>query len=650
MIRRNFKGIISILLGGILCTNIAFSQEQPTRRERAEQLYLSMEYARAADSYEKIVDTKKPRLVDLERLAHCYFYNKEYNKAEGIYARAIQDEKASSETILNYAEVLKQQGKYVEAREQFNKYVQKFGPTDKITQALSGADSAIHWMKNPTLHKIKNEELVNTEFNNFGAFPTAEGVFYTGEPIGSVGDRSGMTGRAYLRVFSADRASDGTLSNAVQFMDKFNDADFHIGPIATTKDVQTLFVTRTYPGKQTEVYKADGSKWKKHNLELKIYHKDGDSWQESDFPYNNVKEYSVGHASLSDNYKVLYFASDMPGGHGGVDIWYSELQSDGSWGAPQNAGNVVNTAGDEMFPSIHKGTLYYSSNGHVGMGGLDIFKAMGERSNFSKAINLGYPLNSASDDFAFVVSSEDENQTLGYLTSNRSGGMGFDDIYSFNYEKPKINILLRAITRNKKTGELLPQATVTLFGQGNTIVSKGLTEVPEADIKFTVEPNTTYRLLGEKLKFESDELNVAAIRATKDTVVEYTLHLQPELKKGDKFVLENIYYDFDKHDIRPDAAIILDELVATLKKYPRLKIELSSHTDSRGSDKYNEALSQRRAQAAVNYIIGRGIDKNRLIAKGYGEKRLVNKCSNGVDCTPAEHQANRRTEVEVLED
>ena len=650
MIRRNHIRIFSILLGTALCTNIAFAQEQPTRRERADQLYLSMEYARAAASYEKLVDTKKPRLQDLERLAHSYYYNKEYSKAEAVYARAVQDPKVTSESLLNYAEVLKQQGKYAEAKAQYDSYSQKFGSTDKIAQALVGADSAMHWMKNPTLHKLRNQEAVNTGYNNFALFPTSQGAYYAAEPTTSLKDKSGMTGRAYLRVFTADRANDGTLSNPNQVLDNFNTADFHIGPIAATKDLETLFVTRTYPGKQTEVYKADGSKWKKHNLELKIYTKEGSSWKETNFPYNNVKEYSLGHASLSEDGKVLYYASDMPGGKGGVDIWYSELQSDGSWGTPQNAGDAINTAGDEMFPSIHKNTLYYSSNGHVGMGGLDIFKAVGEKGRFAKAINLGYPLNSASDDFAFVVASEDDNQTLGYLTSNRTGGAGFDDIYSFNYQKPKINIILRAITRNKKTGELLPASTVTLFGQGSNIVSKGLTEVPGADIKFAVEPNTSYRLLGEKKDFYSDELNVPPFRATKDTVIEYTLNLEPQLKKGDKFVLENIYYDFDKHNIRPDAALILDELVATLKKHPTLKIELSSHTDSRGSDSYNEALSQRRAQAAVDYIISRGIAKDRLVAKGYGEKRLVNHCSNGVDCTPDQHQANRRTEVEVLED
>jgi outer membrane protein OmpA-like peptidoglycan-associated protein/tetratricopeptide (TPR) repeat protein len=650
MIRRNHIRIFSILLGTALCANIAVAQEQPTRRERADQLYLSMEYARAAASYEKLVDTKKPRLQDLERLAHSYFYNKEYSKAEAVYARAVNDAKVTSESLLNYAEVLKQQGKYAEAKVQYDSYAQKFGSTDKISQSLVGADSAIHWMKNPTLHKLRNEEAVNTAFNNFSVLPTADGAYFAAEPTASVRDKSGMTGRAYLRVFSADRASDGTLSNPSQLQESFNSADFHIGPIAATKDMETLFVTRTYPGKHTEVYKADGSKWKKHNLELKIYTKNGSSWKETDFPYNNVKEYSLGHASLSEDGKVLYYASDMPGGKGGVDIWYSELQSDGSWGTPQNAGDAVNTVGDEMFPSMHKNTLYYSSNGLVGMGGLDIFKAVGEKGRFNKPINLGYPLNSASDDFAFVVSSENENQTLGYLTSNRSGGAGFDDIYSFNYQKPKINIILKAITRNKKTGDLLPQSTVTLYGAGNAIVSKGLTELPGSDIKFTIEPNTPYRLLGEKKDFYSDELNVAPIRATKDTVIEYTLRLEPQLKKGDKFVLENIYYDFDKHNIRPDAALILDELVATLKKHATLKIELSSHTDSRGSDSYNEALSQRRAQAAVDYIISRGIAKDRLVAKGYGEKRLVNKCSNGVDCTPAEHQANRRTEVEVLED
>src|SRR5690606_7700565 len=303
---------------------------------------------------------------------------------------------------------------------------------------------------------------------------------------------------------------------------------------------------------------------------------------------------------------------------------------------------------DEMFPNIHGDILYFSSNGHIGMGGLDIFLAHGARSNFETPINLGHPVNSASDDFSFLIVEEDEETKYGYLSSNPMGGSGSDDIYSFNYVRPRITIVVCGLVRKKENGDLLPGSGVTLFGPQGQIVAKKLSD-DQAAFTFTIEPGMDYRLYGEKQGYFPDSLTVEPIQANRDTVVRIALNLQPVFKVGDKFVLENIYYDFDKHNIRPDAALILDKLVATMRDNPTLRIELSSHTDSRGTHKYNERLSQRRAEAAVNYIVSRGIARDRLVAKGYGETRLVNHCADGVSCTPAQHQANRRTEVEVLE-
>src|SRR5690606_14120047 len=267
--------------------------------------------------------------------------------------------------------------------------------------------------------------------------------------------------------------------------------------------------------------------------------------------------YSLGHAALSADEQVLYYASDMPGGYGGVDIWFSELQSDGSWGAPQNAGPEINTSGDEMFPNVHGNSLYFSSNGHIGMGGLDIFRAEGSKSDFSTPQNLGYPVNSAADDFSFFVSSNIEGNLSGYLSSNRQGGVGADDIYSFNYERPRITNILEGVARNKNNGELLPGSDVTLYSADGAIVAKRLSG-KEGDFSFDVDANTPYRLYGEKKEYFPDSLAIAGIAANKDTTIRVTLNLQPVFTVGDKFVLENIYYDFDKHNIRPDAALILD--------------------------------------------------------------------------------------------
>lgn len=636
--------VAGTLLWGITTVN---AQERPSRRSSAEQLYNSMEYAKAAVALEKLVDVKRPRTIDLERLADSYYYIKQYELAENWYVRALEQKDASQEVRLRYAEVLKQQGKYVEAKAQYQKYIEKYGDHALLQQSIAGADSAASWMKSPTRHQLQNEKNINTSRAEFGLMPTQTGGLYAGEPGSILEKKSGMTGEAYLKIYSAELQKE-VLDHANLLPDPFNSSEFHVGPISTNAKGDVLFITRTYTGKDGERFKAFGSKWKKQNLELKIYRKIGTDWKEEDFPYNNVKEYSLGHAALSRDGNTLYYASDMPGGQGGVDIWYSELAADGSWGRPHNAGSQVNTAGDEMFPSLFGDKLYFSSNGHTGMGGLDIFQAIGEKGKFSTPINLGYPLNSPSDDFAFVQVSEGLQGTKGYLSSNRTGGAGSDDIYSYMYTKPKITIILEGLTKDRSTGAVLTGTSVSLREQGDRIVAKDITD-GEGMVRFQIEPNTSYKMLGEKKGYLSDSLHIAGIQATRDTVLHYTLLLQPVFPKGTKFVLENIYYDFDKHNIRSDAAKILDKLVATLRDNPTLRIELSSHTDSRGSDSYNMKLSQRRAQSAIDYIVSRGISRDRLVAKGYGETRLVNKCSNGVHCTPAEHQANRRTEVEVLE-
>jgi len=264
---------------------------------------------------------------------------------------------------------------------------------------------------------------------------------------------------------------------------------------------------------------------------------------------------------------------------------------------------------------------------------------------------LKYPVNSAADDFAFVIAKVEGEKQFGYLSSDRVGGQGSDDIYAFSYvkPKPKAKIIVEGLTRNRHTGNLLPGSLVSVSAEPDKqIVIKEETGM-DAAFSFMANENNQYKLLAEKNGFHSDSLILSIPKVERDTVIKVAMNLQPVFKVGDRFVLENIYYDFDKHFIRPDAALILDELVETLRKYPTMKIELSSHTDSRGSDAYNLNLSQRRALAAVNYIISQGIDKSRLVARGYGETRLVNRCSNGVACSDADHQANRRTEVEVLE-
>src|SRR5690606_1767223 len=524
-------------------------QERPSRRHRAEMYFDKLEYANAVKVYERLVDTKRPRIEDMEKLVESYPYLNRYDLAENWYDRVVVENGARQQAQLNYANALKQQGKYAEEKKQYEMYMSKYGRSPEIERQILGADSAIVWMENPTNYKLLNAEAINTPRAEFGAIAFGDGVIYAGEPTGLVSKRSGMTGESYLRVYAGTVDEHRQITGGQVYKHAFNSSAYHVGPLATNTAEDVLYVTRTYDGKDAERFRKGGTKWRKQNLKLKIYRQSGDSWVEEDFPYNDVERYSLGHATLSSDGRTLYYASDMPGGYGGVDIWYSELQTDGSWGAPQNAGPEINTSGDEMFPNVHGNSLYFSSNGHIGMGGLDIFRAEGSKSDFSIPQNLGHPVNSAADDFSFFVSSNIEGNLSGYLSSNRQGGVGSDDIYSFNYERPRITIILEGVTRNKDNGELLAGSDVTLFGENDAIVAKVLSG-KNGDFRFDVEANTPYRIYGEKQGFFPDSLALTGINAGQDTTIRITLNLQPVFTVGDKFVLENIYYDFDKHNSR----------------------------------------------------------------------------------------------------
>jgi outer membrane protein OmpA-like peptidoglycan-associated protein/tetratricopeptide (TPR) repeat protein len=643
---KNAKYIFLLGLGYAI--NATYAQEQPSLRDRGNQLYLQYKYANAASVYLKLTDTKKPRLADLERLADCYQKMNDYEAAENWYARVIQDPGSKPENLINYGSVLKSNSRYAEAKTALQQYAAKSGNVKRVANEIAGCDSALVWMAKPTGHKLKNETAVNTAFAEFGVFPLGNKVLYTGEPDHGFKQKDGRSGNPYLRIYKADRSIDNTLGAKLIDQSLYNDQKYHVGPVVSNQKGNTLFVSRTYTGKLGQLSKAEGERFRTNNLELLIYTANNGKQEVTPFPYNNVQKYSVGHAALSQDEQTLYFVSNMPGSLGKTDIWYCELQGDGKWGTPKNAGATINTSEEEMFPNVAAdGILYYSSNGFPGMGGLDVFAAKGAKSNWSKSVNLRYPVNSAGDDFAFITSSINEGSVSGYLSSNRKGGVGNDDIYSFNSVKPKMVLALNGLTVNKKTGELLPGSAITLFANGRRIVAK---QGSKADgiFFFELEKGLDYSVLAQKEKFYGDSAIVSTRGLTKSDTLSVTLRLEPLFEVGKTIAIQNIHYNFDKDDIRVDAARILDELVRTMRDNPTLEIELGSHTDSRGVDIYNLDLSQRRARSVVDYLVSRGISRSRLTAKGYGETQLLNRCANGVKCSAAEHQANRRTEFKIL--
>ena len=336
----------------------------------------------------------------------------------------------------------------------------------------------------------------------------------------------------------------------------------------------------------------------------------------------------------------------MTGGYGDADIYYSEKQSDGTWGTPQNAGPQINTPGKEVFPYIASdGSLYFSSDGHPGMGGLDLFVAHGSKQEWSVPENLRYPFNSPRDDFSILWTDAEG----GYLASNREGGKGLDDIYTFRYAPPTQLILAVKTMQRLEDGSIVPLAETSIDVRSSVNTGSFTATADANGLAYNVATcNANYAIEGshEGYLAANTSLNVPACTKRNDTA--FAELILDKIIINKPIVLENIYYDFDKWNIRPDAAVELDKLVKILKDNPRIVVELGSHTDCRGTNQYNQVLSQRRAQSAVDYIIGRGIDASRITAKGYGESMPINNCTDGINCSDEQYQMNRRTEFKIL--
>ena len=570
------KRLIYIGIMTLVLVKYAGAQEQLSVKQQADKLFERYEYFKALGLYLKLVKKNKTDVKVLEHIADCYRSINRYEDAETFYARAVADAKASKISHYYYAEILLREQKFDISRQQYQLY---FANDAAALQLKLGAcDSAALWMRQQSAYKVNNEAALNTPFSDWGLnYEGKTGMVFTSDRIMDGEDIDSRTGNNWFKSYGA--AINGSEIKELAVLTDDNES-FHVGPMALNNTADTAYITITtgIPKKKLSVDKADSKSTQRlysRRLQLVMASKKDGQWIVfGSFPYNNIQKYSVGDAALSQDGRVIYFTSDMPGGEGKTDLWYCEKRSDGAWGNPINCGKTINTKEEEAFPTIGRnGALYYSSKGLAGMGGYDIYSAKGEKAQWSIPQNLKYPINSTSDDFYLVT----RDGLSGYLSSNREGGQGSDDIYSFTF----------------KPADTTPGKQITK------------TDTPASNLN---NPLTTLQALSVK----------------------------------------PIYYDLDKSNIRPDAAIELDKLVKILKQHPELKIELSSHTDSRASEHYNMALSQRRAAAVVDYLAKRGIDASRLVAKYYGETHLVNECAPNVKCTEEEHQMNRRTEFRVI--
>jgi outer membrane protein OmpA-like peptidoglycan-associated protein len=449
-----------------------------------------------------------------------------------------------------------------------------------------------------------------------------------------------------LDLFIGDISNGGELINVTPFSSKLN-TRYHEADVAFTKDMKTVYFSRNnyFENKLTRDSTGTGLI---HLYRAKIA-STGEWVDVEPMPFNN-DQYQTGHPTLSADEKTLYFISDMPGGMGKTDIYKSNINDDGSMGIPVNLGPKINTQEREMFSFISgNDELYFSSDGRTdGMGGLDIYVSYISKNDITDPLNLGEPLNSVKDDFSFILNYETRR---GYFSSNRDGGKGDDDIYTFVQEIPIVfecNQVVKGVVIEKNTGLELPGSLVVLYDNNGVELDRTIVG-EDARYHFEVTCNESFKLTGSKRTFSSDEKEFFS---TEGDDIEIQLVLDKEefiVERGKCLIKINpIYFDFDKSNIRPDAEIELQKVIEVMKKYPELIIEGGSHTDSRGTFKYNDALSGRRAKSTVQYIIDNGIDPNKISSKGYGETRLVNACSDGAICSEEAHQLNRRTEFVVV--
>lgn len=612
----------------------------------AERYYKQLDYKYALEIYEKIM-RENPKMEIAERIASCYRFMNNTEAAEIWYKKTLAYPEAPATDYKFLADALKQNGKYEEAASTYRAWGEMDEKQKTVAVAKANACMVAKvWNENPDVGALVEDEIgFNSENSDFSPVIYGQDFVFAsdrwdGKPERNKGkDVYGWTGNPYIKVYQYSTAS----QKATPFDSQIN-FGYHNGPIIFTKGLDTAYFTRVIMSSRAN--KADvGKKY------IVVATKKAKGWQlVNKLPFNEKGTFSVLHPALSPNGQILYFASDMPGGVGGMDLYYATKLPDGSWSAPVNCGNVINTKEDEAFPTVRAdGKLFFSSKGHIGMGGLDIFSAEGEKSSFANVENLRAPMNSSKDDFGISFNPADDQK--GYLSSNRTGGVGMDDIYRFTLgikATPKETMFaVNGLSVDKATGAPVAGLKVLLINNDSKAEKTAFSD-QQGRFSFTLEPNASYTVKGDsKTYFTAQEGNFS----TKGLKESTTFEIRFEVEKSDDVYtvrLNNIYYDFNKWAIRPDAVADLDKVQQLMGNMPNIKMELLAYTDARGSAAYNMALSEKRANSAKNYLISAGVNATRLSAMGKGETELLNQCTDGIKCTEAEHQLNRRTEFKIV--
>lgn len=616
------------------------------QKKLADKFFGNFAYVKATELYQEAVRKGDSSEHVLTRLGDCYYNNSNSKEAALWYGKAVNKyNKIDPEYIFKYIQSLRSIGNYEEADKWLVKFKEIQNDDRRVKDFHANNADIYEDLASTENVVVKIENLpFNTEFSDFGGY-MANGILYFASARDiQLKKRYQWNDEPFLDIYQVAVTENNNQKeySEADFINssKINTA-YHEASIAITNDGNTMYFTRDNVDRRNKLnYDTKGTS------HLKLYKatlEDGKWGNIVELPFND-KYYSNGHPALSPDNKILYFVSDREGGFGQTDIYEVDILENGTYSEPRNLGPKVNTEGREMFPFVSKNnTLYFSSDGYLNLGLLDIYKSNVLNDTNAVPQNLGAPYNSGYDDFAFYMN---DGSNTGYFSSNRPGGKGGDDIYYFNAEPCKQTI--QGIARDAKTNEVLASVEVKLINKSGKIVTTVITSETGA-YTFDAECDKSYTILGSKKDYK-DALKEVVTSSENGKIVNADLYLTPLIDMN-QIVINPIFFDFDKWNIRTDAEYELEHIVDVMRSHPNMVIKIESHTDSRGSDNYNMKLSDRRAKSTRDYIISRGIAADRIeSAIGYGESQLLNKCSNGVKCTSEEHQLNRRSYFYILKD
>lgn len=614
-----------VTLSFVMASGIISAQNQYTKT--ADKLFNRFEYVDAAKEYLKLAEGKKADSYVYKQLAESYYNVFNTKEAVKWYAKVVE-EKQDAETYYRYAQMLKAEGNFVESDKQMKQFAQ-LAPNDQRAKIFLSNPNYLPALKNQVkLYDVEKSD-ISSDKTDFGAVLTNDNNFYFASARNTSKKSSNFNDEPYLDIYRATYNENGTISDAVAVQNI--NTKWHDGPATITSDGSTMYYgSESFNEKEFTKDKAKNAKYGK--IYLYKATKEGDKWVNAKpLPFNS-KDYDVRNPSITKDGKTLYFSSNMPGGFGGEDIWKVSINGD-EYGTPQNLGPKVNTEANESFPFItDDNVLFFSSNGKQGFGGLDVFKI--DLNKGTDVVNLGAPVNTNKDDFSF---SYNVSKKVGFFSSNRDG---IDNIYKAD---PVCNVEVIVRVKDAKTGKSLDAASVMLLDEKQKTISSQTTAL-NGEASTGVLCYTSYSAQVSKSGYESGVFEVAK-GENQQIIIDALLNPIMPIITEKEVILQPIFFEYNKSNITAEGALELDKLVMVMNEYPNMVIFAKSHTDSRGSDRYNLNLSDRRAKATVQYLISKGIAKNRISGKGFGETEPKVKCEN---CTEEEHAQNRRSEFLIV--